>query len=109
MGNFARSLCAEPWVYNHSKCPHALNLYKLLVCYSPVGLVNASLNGYQSQVIRVLSLRQELQKLRCQTCTQALSREILVTWFYCWSKPEEEVRSALHWLFNAPSRIAASS
>lgn len=60
MGNFACSLCAEPWIYNHSKCLRALNLYKLLVCYSAVGLVNASLNAYQSQVIGILSFRQEL-------------------------------------------------
>ena len=36
------------------------------------------------------------------------AREMLATWFYCWSEPEGEGWGCVHWLPQAPGRITAS-
>ena len=51
------------------------NLDCFFVCFGPVGLVNASTFGYQSQEIWVHAVQVAVQKLEHQMCVQA-SREI---------------------------------
>ena len=50
MGIFICSLCTEPWGERHSECSRAVNNC-FFVCYSAMGLMNASPIGFQSYVI----------------------------------------------------------
>lgn len=76
-GHFACFLDTKPWGDSCGKYSHALPVKNCFtVCYSPVGLVNASSVGYQIQ----LSLGQHKQKMGCPACAQSPSRDRLATW-----------------------------
>ena len=60
------------------------------VSYSPMELMNASLAGHQSQVIKRYILWVAATKAGAQTCVKSLSKESSVTW----SRPEGGLSSA---------------
>lgn len=50
--------------------------------------MNVSPTGSQSHAFQGPVPWVAVAKVGCLTCGQASSREMLVTWFYCWSEPE---------------------
>lgn len=63
------------WVYNCKGAPAPIKNFS--VCCSPVRLLNSKPHCLSSQVIQGPILWAAAEKLRCQACVQALSRETL--------------------------------
>ena len=90
------SLCKRLYVHQ-LRTASMFTYYVCLLCFSPVGLVNTSPIGYQSQAV---GGKTHPSGSSCRSWgikhVYPPSREVLGTWFYCWSEP---LWFLLQWLF----------